>query len=187
MMNKVIILVTVVACICAVSVTGVSAKTRDGVTPAEESVCDALADGTPGLFGLCVAYCEAKDCDDPLSDCGTSGEKILENYNKKKAPGDPDMPCIAKAPTSAACPCFSEDDVLALNTPYSLCFDGYRGMLTAIMADSAYYRVIHDSINANLRCYNGTAQFETTSEENAVCLDLLSTAINRPNACTVTY
>ena len=32
----------------------------DGVTPAVETVCDGLADE---LFGLCNAYCEAKDCD----------------------------------------------------------------------------------------------------------------------------
>ena len=39
------------------------ASTPDGMTPAEESVCDELHEATPGLFGLCVAYCEAQDCD----------------------------------------------------------------------------------------------------------------------------
>jgi hypothetical protein len=164
-----------------------AAKTKDGVTPSGESVCDALQDATPGLFGLCVAYCEAKDCDDPLSDCGTSGERILANYNKKKAAGDPDMPCLAQPAPAAACPCFSEGDILALSTPYNLCFDNYRGILTAVMAGSAYYRVIHDSVNATLRCFDGAVFVDTTPEENGVCRDLVSTAINQPNACVASY
>ena len=43
-----------------------SAQTPDGETPAEEQVCDPLrADGvTKGLYGLCVAFCEAHDIAD---------------------------------------------------------------------------------------------------------------------------
>jgi len=40
-------------------------QTPDGETPANEGVCDALqADGTTkGLYGLCVAFCEAQDAE----------------------------------------------------------------------------------------------------------------------------
>jgi hypothetical protein len=36
-----------------------AAKTPDGVTPADETVCDGLP---RGLWGSCVSYCEARDC-----------------------------------------------------------------------------------------------------------------------------
>lgn len=37
--------------------------TPDGMTPAQEEVCNKFM-GQPGpLFGLCTAYCEALDCD----------------------------------------------------------------------------------------------------------------------------
>ena len=38
------------------------ANTPDGQTPAVETVCDGLEDN---MFGICNAYCEAMDCDDP--------------------------------------------------------------------------------------------------------------------------
>ena len=40
-----------------------TSQTADGSTPAQESVCSPLmGDGiTKGLYGLCVAYCEAQD------------------------------------------------------------------------------------------------------------------------------
>lgn len=38
------------------------AQTPDGETPANEGVCDELIGLTPGLYGLCVAFCEAQDC-----------------------------------------------------------------------------------------------------------------------------
>ena len=93
-------------------------QTPDGETPAFETACDPLLGGaTPGLFGLCVAYCEAKDCtDNPVvlaacqeanpgdpfgtHDCACGD--ILNNYNKRRGPGDPGMPCIMES----GCPCF---------------------------------------------------------------------------------
>jgi len=92
------------------------AQTPDGQTPAEETVCDPLReDGiTKGLFGLCVAFCEAQDYAD-LSDPITETEldaleaaapsgKILANYNKRKKDTDPAMPCIL---VEEPCPCWS--------------------------------------------------------------------------------
>ena len=54
----------------------VAKKTPDGVTPAEEEVCD----GAPN-FGLCNAFCEAQDCDD-LDELSTSCTQIFNNYFK---------------------------------------------------------------------------------------------------------
>lgn len=85
----------------AVSVAQARTSVRD--TPAKESVCDGLkADGvTDGLYGLCVAYCEAKDCDlDGIEDLrgAKACERILENYNWLKLPGDPGLPCRTQCP-----------------------------------------------------------------------------------------
>ncbi|MGI9330105.1 MAG: hypothetical protein ACR2QB_05260, partial [Gammaproteobacteria bacterium] len=53
----------------------VQAQTPDGETPAIEDVCDGLIGGTPGLYGLCVAYCEAQDLNE--FDKRPPSEKIL--------------------------------------------------------------------------------------------------------------
>jgi len=81
------------------------AQTADGVTPANEGVCNALQGGTPGLYGLCVAYCEAQDLD-LVGDKETPNNKILGNYRKKMREGDPDMPCI-----QVPCPCWNAEQL----------------------------------------------------------------------------
>ena len=59
-----------ISALCSVVLAGVVglsspviASTPDGETPANEGVCDSLNGATPGLYGLCVAYCEAQDLD----------------------------------------------------------------------------------------------------------------------------
>lgn len=102
--------------LCLVLLTGLAgingsviASTPDGQTPANEGVCDQLkADGiTKGLYGLCVAYCEAQDLD--TVDKEPPNSKILGNYNKKKTVTDPAMPCI-----QVPCPCWSADELDAM-------------------------------------------------------------------------
>lgn len=90
---------------------GIYAQTPDGETPANEGVCDQLIGGTPGLYGLCVAFCEAQDCyyDETQSmQCEVPNQKILKNYNKKKSAGDPEMPCLVGQPP--VCPCFTYEE-----------------------------------------------------------------------------
>jgi len=102
----------------------VLAQTPDGQTPAQETVCDALQeDGiTKGLYGLCVAFCEAGDYADELDtitpeelaalETSSPSGRILANYNKKKDradnPNDPDMPCIL---VEEPCPCWTADEL----------------------------------------------------------------------------
>lgn len=87
----------------------VLAETPDGETPANEGVCDGLKiNATPGLYGLCVAYCEAQDLD--VTGKEPPNTKILENYNKRKQAGDPDMPCV-KIP----CPCWTDAELASIS------------------------------------------------------------------------
>ena len=91
------------------------AQTPDGQTPADEGDCDILAGGTPGLFGLCVAYCEAHDADlvSPFGDLeklDAPNRKILLKYRNRMRTGDPDMPCVEDP-----CPCWSADQLASID------------------------------------------------------------------------
>lgn len=98
------------------------AQTPDGTTPANEGVCDDLtADGvTQGLYGLCIAFCEAQDYADIFTAITDSDYEalladapsgnILENYNNLMKEGDPPMPCITRV--DQPCPCWDEEEFL---------------------------------------------------------------------------
>ena len=84
--------ITLAACLTMlVGLTGftgsVMANTPDGETPANEGVCDNLMGATPGLYGLCVAYCEAQDLD-MVGEAKMPNSKILANYRKKMQASD---------------------------------------------------------------------------------------------------
>ena len=86
---------------------GVASHSAGQAPAANEGVCDELKWATPGLYGLCVAFCEAQACApdlslaDPFGNCGPSAPKLLGIYDKKRQPGDPDMPCIQQPSHSA--------------------------------------------------------------------------------------
>jgi hypothetical protein len=73
------------------------AQTADGQTPAVEDVCDGQIGA---LWGLCVAYCEAMDCDFdyPHAD-DRACNRVLENY--KKLSGQL-PPCVCEQSASGA-------------------------------------------------------------------------------------
>lgn len=129
------------------------ATTPDGQTPAEETVCDQLkADGvTKGLYGLCVAFCEAHDFADitePTTDeellnimKGAPSGKILAAYNRKKSATDPGMPCIVEA---SSCPCFTDAELSDMDGVYDgqtltdfNCRRNVDGLITAFEANPA--------------------------------------------------
>jgi hypothetical protein len=79
-----------------------------------ESVCNGLQNATPGLYGLCVAYCEAQSVPTDFSGDSSTwfsrprSKNILKNYEKKMRAGDPAMPCLNQ---ESACPAFSQEDL----------------------------------------------------------------------------
>jgi hypothetical protein len=94
-----------------------AAQNPDRITPAQNTMCDPWADYTPGLYGLCVAMCEAQACEatyNPVTyevtfdeSCNPSAERILANYIKKAGESDPPMPpCV-----EVACSCWSEAEI----------------------------------------------------------------------------
>ena len=114
------------------------AETPDGLTPAEETICDPLkADGvTKGLYGLCVAFCEAQDyaeVSDPITEeelealyDATPSGRLLTNYTKRAIATDPPMPCIV---VEQPCPCFTADELLSI--------DGYAEDGASLINDNA--------------------------------------------------
>jgi hypothetical protein len=106
-----------------------TAATPDGQTPANEGVCDGLMGGSPGLYGLCNAYCEAQDLD--TFDKEPPRTKILENYRKKMKAGDPDMPCI-----QTPCPCWTNEELASF---------GDDGTAAACPGSSSKLQIIDNS------------------------------------------
>ena len=94
------------------------ARTPDGLPPANEGVCNELLDATPGLYGLCVSFCEAQDCvpdftlENPFENCRAGSQKVLDNYEKRRGAGDPSMPCIQQA----SCPCWTDQELFSLRS-----------------------------------------------------------------------
>lgn len=121
----------------AVALFAVSATVQaaDGLTPATNETCDSLAGEKPGLYGLCVALCEAQECGGTLNPdktvtldetCGPSADDLLRNYIKlARGTETPLPPCI-----EAACPCWSEPEIdniggyLAGDRSLDWCFEG---------------------------------------------------------------
>lgn len=70
------------------------AETPDGVTPAEESICDILLkEGhNENVWGICNAFCEAKDCDSQKI-FDKSCSQLLKNFIKKTNNKIP-LPCL---------------------------------------------------------------------------------------------
>lgn len=100
-------------------------QTPDGKTAARESVCDPLKAGdvTKGLYGLCVAFCEAHDAADfsvPFTKeqlakllASKPDGRILQKYKDKMQDGDPPMPCLNVVVTANACPCWTEGQLVS--------------------------------------------------------------------------
>ena len=61
--------------------------TPDGVTPAVEAVCSKVRGGP--AYGLCVAYCEANDCD--LEPGSRECAALRKNY--ARITGSSTLPC----------------------------------------------------------------------------------------------
>lgn len=180
--------------LCFAVVGQATAQTPDGETPANEDVCDGLIGATPGLYGLCVAFCEAQDCepdfslDDPFENCNPSGQKILERYNARKQENEPDMPCL-----QTPCPCWNSDEVTATLDPPIIalenCFSGggndqwlqatadlttyVAGMQTAVGED---FRVCTFVLRDEEFGTNISRAFSITAEEYDICnADVIAT------------
>ena len=132
---------SVLAGVCLTLFAGFAMAQAPNWNNANDGICDPLLGGTPGLYGLCVAFCEAHNCvpdytaADPFADCGPSDFHLLNLYTDRQQPGDPDMPCVNFV---GGCPCFTQEEIDAIPTPYSQCtidYDFGIGLGTTIVHD----------------------------------------------------
>lgn len=151
-----------------------AAQTPDGESPANEGVCDVLQTPgvTPGLYGLCVAYCEAQDLDS--FDKEPPNTKILGNYNKRKQDSDPAMPCV-KTP----CPCWSGEEMGSITDDgaASACNNFSNRLQIINNATKLHFAEVNTSTNLercryiNLNVSPATSRsFTITPAEAASCL-----------------
>jgi hypothetical protein len=98
-MRKISLFVLIFSFIAIFSMPLSAAGTTVGAAPATKGFCGGLkAPGiTPGLYGLCVAYCEA----------GANSERVLDNYNRKRTGSDPAMPCLEVKAATLDCVCWN--------------------------------------------------------------------------------
>lgn len=74
--------------------TAAAKGTPDGKTPAEENGCEVLLDGKHGtLYGQCVAFCEAQDCDEQ-QEYSNSCRQLLRNFTRRS--DGIVMPCLQR-------------------------------------------------------------------------------------------
>ena len=107
--KRFLLLFSAASMVAFVGLTGNVAIAGDAITPANEGVCDVLqTNATKGLYGLCVAYCEAQDLD--VINKEPPSTKILANYDKKKQASDPDMPCVQPV----GCPCWEPAEAASI-------------------------------------------------------------------------
>ena len=92
-------------------VSGAFAKTPDGETPAQQSVCDEL--GLEGrAWWLCSAYCEALDCNLPDPKASPKACERLKTHLEEVAEG-------ASRCEVVECPCFTREDLEQITTATS--------------------------------------------------------------------
>lgn len=125
------------------------AGTPDGLTPNTEVVCDGLKGATPGLYGLCIAYCEATDSPEDLSSeakiaaLPKYSAKLLANYDKKRQIGDPQMPC-ATYYDETACPAWTRDQINSVGTHVTSASEGIQYRDDDTEYDAASYKYLYD-------------------------------------------
>jgi len=96
------------------------AQTPDGLTPAQESICVGLSGAQ---WGLCNAYCEAMDCDDPAVHASeTACERVLSRFEARS--GGTAMPCIVGGGSDGDGVPDAEDNCMLVDNPEQ--YDGDR-------------------------------------------------------------
>lgn len=133
--------VSVFPILCALALfasVNAAAKTPDAQTPAQETVCDSE---TGAAKGLCNAYCEAMDCDNPNVRANEQGcAAVKANYERKT--GRPFLPC------EVGCPCIDQlqifADIVSGATPVERCVADASALY--LVLENGEFAVIADGI-----------------------------------------
>ena len=188
-------------------------------TGLNSGVCDELQGATRGLRMMCIAFCELQSCspdftaENPFESCSRSSKWIFARYEKRRGPGDPDMPCVKQPAAVAECPCWTRGELANLRSPsasdrFALCeldgdpaptmanYDNWRiesstsGEYSTLLATfGAYGADMAPTCAVNDVCTDGSCLGEyrmqsVTPEQFAACeADVALSAANRGIAC----
>jgi hypothetical protein len=159
----------------ALAVPSLALGTPDGQPPSEETVCNSL-DGV--LFGLCNAYCEAMDCDSPNPQASpTACSKVLDNF--KKHSGGQVPPCVATCPCGTAIPLFS--DIVSGAVTVQQCVVDTSSQVTSVVTSGGNFVLVNQSAAPPYCSANLTQFLQITTQEAAVCQQLLQQASTQQN------
>ncbi|MES1242961.1 MAG: hypothetical protein ABUT39_15200 [Acidobacteriota bacterium] len=87
---------SITALVLFVLVAPAVAKTPDGQTPSQETICDSYSGAA---YGLCTAYCEAMDCESPEPHASaTACSRVGDHFMRLTGA---DLPCNASCPCTA--------------------------------------------------------------------------------------
>jgi hypothetical protein len=168
--------------------------TPDGQTPANEAVCDLLQlEGvSKGLYGLCVAFCEAQDCEvpDPTDDpsCRPSSPKLLARYDAKRDESnilDLRMPCVQY---EEACPCWTlaeltASDDAALTKDYLATEDPENSITWFARALYTLPESVEVLYNANYNRRGPSCRVRTATPEQPTIVVFLDITVDQALAC----
>jgi hypothetical protein len=144
------------------------AKTPDGQTPSQETVCD---NETGAAYGLCNAYCEAMDCTDPNQHASDHGcESVKKNFEKHT--GRP-LPCLTTCPCAGLLQLFADIESGAVEVTRCIA-DTDIIQVTTVTGDFA---LITDGPPARCSVNDEEPAVELTPEELLVCRVTLRKAV----------
>lgn len=152
-----------------------AARTPDGQTPSEETVCDGQIGAA---YGLCNAYCEAMDCESPAPQASaTACERVLNNYMKHTGQMPP---CAATCPCPESLPLFAA--FVSGEQPVEECV-ATEETISVSAADQQFSIVV--SATEGLCSDNGLPPFVPLIEDEALVCRLLlrDTAAAQGVAC----
>lgn len=108
---------------------GQTLATPDGIPPSGEDVCDG---DTGAAYGLCVAFCEAMDCDSGNANASpTACDKVADNYERRTGSLPPCLcPCISEIPGWAAALNGELGEIVACTENVIPGFDDFVALIT---------------------------------------------------------
>lgn len=128
--------------------------------------CEVLVGGTPGLYGLCVAWHNAGN--------DNSRDRIMKNYDKKREPGDPDLPGSGDA---ILCPCWGQTEILNAVCNYNVKASSSGFVVFGDGNELQFFNFETDPTFCVYSDFTGTPvsiQLATTPEESLTCAAQIS-------------
>lgn len=147
-------------CVVFICAGSVSAKTPDGQTPSQETVCD---NEEGAAYGLCTAYCEAMDCGDPNQQASDQAcASVRRNFERHTGRT---IPCALTCACSDQLAVFAQ--IVAGTVGVTRCIADDN--LLQVITDQGDVAIIDDGPPINCNVNGQDPVIELTPQERLVC------------------